>query len=65
MRVARHIGGLLQPFGLTYRWSLRCRLREFITPLKDTDKFVSYTNANKDRAGPDVNRVRFSVNARG
>lgn len=30
-----------------------------IKPQKDTDKFVSYTNANKEGAGNDVNRARF------
>ena len=34
-------------------------LREIVSTLQNTDKFVSYTNANKDGAGTDVNRARF------
>lgn len=33
--------------------------RDTVGRRRNTDKFVSYTNANKEGAGIDVNRARF------
>ena len=33
--------------------------RDTVGRRRNTDKFVSYTNANKEGAGNDVNRARF------